>query len=507
MTPSDRAVAWLGNLTLSDDYAGQRLVLRPWQEGIVRSLNEVRPDGLLKYRRCLLLLPRKQAKTQLAASLSVYHILGSGRTGQSAVVAASDREQASHLFRKAVGMIEADPYLSKQCRVYSSAKRVEARKSGNSLQVLSSDGRRLHGHNPSLVVIDEVHTQPNRELYDALTSAFGARREYLTLLISTQGNRKDTLLYQEYEYAKKVRDGIVDDPEYLPIIFEAAPGDDWTDEAVWHKAMPALGDFCNLEFIRSECRKAREVPSEESKFRQLYLNHLVAAAGKWLNRAGWDVCNATTFDPDELAGRECYGGLDMSNTSDLTAFVLVFPREDGTYRVRGWYWIPEGYAVERDAKGHTQYGKWAREGRITLTEGAVIDHDQIRAQILDLAAEYQIREIRVDPFTATQTASKLMAEGLDVKFMRQGTFSMNEPTRYLEVLIATNRVHAGKDPVLDWQMDNAVAESDTQGNVKISKHRSSEKVDAVVALVMALSGAMVVDPSVTPEVIRLGPGA
>jgi len=312
LDPGDRAVRFINNLTLSDDFAGQPFRLRPWQARIPRTLfGTIRPDGLRQYRRCLLFLPRKQAKTQLSAAIATYGILGSGREGQQVLLAASDREQASHLYRKSVQMIAADPWLDAQCRVYSSAKRIETKRTGNVLQVLSSDGRRLHGHNPSTVIIDEVHTQPNRELYDALTSAFGARRDPLTLLISTAGHRRDSLLHDEYEYACKVRDGLIDDPEYLPIIYEAGPDDDWTSESVWHKAMPALGDFANLDFIRSECRKAREMASEESKFRQLYLNQWVASQMKWLNRPKWDACGLFKHDPAELLGRPCYGGLDL----------------------------------------------------------------------------------------------------------------------------------------------------------------------------------------------------
>jgi phage terminase large subunit-like protein len=397
-------------------------------------------------------------------------------------------------------MIKADAWLRKRCRIYTSAKRIETKKRGNILQVVSSDGRRQHGHNPSLVLMDEVHTQPNRDLYDALTSAFGARRDPLTILISTAGNRRDSLLYEEYQYACKVRDGLIDDPEYLPIIYEAGPDDDWTDEAIWHKAMPALGDFANLDFIRSECRKAKEMPSEESKFRQLYLNQWVASVRKWLNRSKWDACGTNHYSPAELLGRSCYGGLDLSAVSDITAFVLVFPMDDGTFRVLCRFWLPESYAAECDRKGLTKYLQWARQGLITLTDGHVIDHDLIFDEVVALCEAHDVRMVRIDKFTATQTAVKLMNKGIPVEMMRQGTISMNEPTCYLEVLIARELLHHGDNAVLNWMADNAVSVRDSQGNIKISKDKSAGKVDGMVALTMGIAAAIVDVPPAPPVI-------
>lgn len=501
LNAAERSVKFISNLTLSDDFVGKPFDLRPWQAAVPRTLfGTIRPDGLRQYRRCLLMLPRKQAKTQLAAGIGTFGILGTGKEGEQVLVAASDREQASHLFRKAVHMVQADPFLDKQCRVYTSAKRIETKR-GNILQVLSSEGRRLHGHNPSVVIIDELHTQPNRELYDALTSSFGARSEPLTLLISTAGNRRDSLAYEEYQYACKVRDFVVDDPEYLPVIFEAADDDDWTDEAVWRKAMPALGDFCNLEFIRSECKKAKESPAEESKFRQFYLNQWVASVKKWLNRAGWDLCGTNRYDEAELAGLPCYGGLDLSNTSDITAFVLVFPMDDGTLRLLCRFWIPRGYAEERDRKGHTHYLRWAEQGFITLTDGDVIDHELILKEVVELCGMHEVKEIRADEWNATQTAVKLIAEGINVRFMRQGTISMNEPVKHLEVLVARERLHHNGNPVLNWMAENVVSEHDSHGNIKFSKGKSAEKIDGMVALAMGTAGAMVDMPVAEPAFI------
>lgn len=494
--PGDRAVRFINNLTLSDDFQGQPFTLRPWQEVIVRKIfGSLTEEGLRQYRRALFLFPRKQAKTQLAAAIADFCILGAGLKGQTILLAASDREQASHLFEKACEMIEADSFLSKQVRILESKKRIETRQGRNVLKVISADGRRQHGQNPSVVILDEVHTQPNRKLHDALVTAFGTRREPLMILISTAGNERGTLIHDEYVYACNVRDGKVIDPSYLPVIYEASPEDDWTDEKTWAKAMPALGDFVPIENFRLELARAKADPSQESAFKQYYLNLWVAAATKWLNREAWELCGKHPVDWTKLKGKRCYAGLDLANTSDLAAFVLVFPMLDGSYQVLWHGWIPEGYATERDAKGsNTKYLEWSRMGLITLTDGHVINHKVVFDKICELGKLYKIEKILADPWNCAQMASWLTGKGFEVEMFRQGFGSMNEPTKHLGVLLAEEKIHHGNNAVANWQADNAVTLRDGQGNIKFDKESSAEKIDLMVALVMALAGALLSKP-------------
>jgi phage terminase large subunit-like protein len=503
INPGDRMVAFLNNLTLSNEYRGQPFKTRPFQDAWVRPLfGTLRPDGLRQYRQCFQFLPRKQAKTQICAGLATGCALGTEREGEWITLAGSDRGQASHLFRKCVEMIEADRYLDRQCKIYHSVKRIETKRTGNLIEVISADGRRNHGGNPSVVILDEVHCQPNRKLYDTLTSSFGARSEPLAIFISTAGNDRTALVYELYKYACGVRDGTIIDPEFLSVIHEAGPEDDWTDERVWHKAMPALGDFASLDFIRSEFKKAIVSAAEESKFRQFYLNQWVASHTKWLNRAAWDACGVQRFNPAELLGAECYGGLDLSNHRDITAFVLVFPWH-GRVRVVCRFWIPEIYARERDAQGHTKYMQWANDGYITLTKKNVIDHDLIFDEIMELTTRYQIKEIRTDPWYSAQVVAKLQSQNVVVNAMRQGTGSMCGPVQQLDILIATEILEHNDNPVLNWMADNVVTERDSEGNIKFSKGASVEKIDGMVSLAMG-TGAYMVDQPLPPPVITGG---
>jgi phage terminase large subunit-like protein len=391
-------------------------------------------------------------------------------------------------------MIEADPWLKKRVRVYESKRMIVTKQGRNKLKVLSADGRRQHGQNPSIVILDEVHTQPNRKLHDALATAFGARREPLMILISTAGNERGTLIHDEYLYACKVRDGTIDDPTYLPIIYEASPEDDWTDERTWAKAMPALGDFVSYDHFRAIITRAMADPNEEAAFKQFYLNLWVASATKWLNREGWDLCGKHRYPRESLLGRKCWAGLDLSNTSDLTAFVQVFPWDDDTFRVLPHFWIPEAYARKRDGQGSTKYIEWARLGLITLTPGSVIDHDLIKAKIFELKKLHKIEKVLADPFNAQQIAQQLVAGGLKVEMMRQGTISMNEPLKSLGVLIAKEQLHHNDNAVLNWQADNCVSVRDSQGNIRLDKEASADKIDGMVSLVMGLAGAILEKP-------------
>lgn len=487
---ADRAVRFINNLTLTDEFLGQPMELRPWQERIIRLLHSIGPDGLTLYRTCLLLIPRKQSKTQLAASIGNCHILGTGKVGQTAVVAASDRYQAGHVFRKVASQIESDPFLSRRCRIYYSTKRIETKRTGNVLQVLSSDGRRAHGENPSLVILDEVHTQKKRDLYDALTSGFGARTEHLTLLISTQGNRRDSLIWELTEYSRKVRDGKITNPTHLPILYEAPADADWMDEKVWHAAMPALGDFCSLEFIRQEFAKAKEIPSEESKCRQLYLNQLVAASTKWVNSRKWALCGQKTFDPAKLKGRKSYWGLDLSATSDITALVGVFPMEDLTFQVLCHFWIPKAYAELRATRDFLPYLDWHRQGFLEFTPGDVVDYPYLEERIPQILRQYKTRVVHADPWNATSTTQRVAAEGLPVVNFRQNWMNMSPAIKQAEVAIAKGLIHHGNNPVLNWMADNAVAHRDRKDNLTFDKLLSSDKIDGIVAMVMGFAGAI-----------------
>lgn len=491
MGPGDKVVRFINNLTHTGDFSGVPFKLREWQAEMVRKLfGTLRPDGLRQYRKAFWALPRKQGKTELAAGILLYLLLGTGKKGQQLYSASGDRAQAGLIFRAAAAMVRADERLSRVCQVYDGYKRIACDPLDSFYEALSSDAPRKHGLGPSAVLFDEVHVLPNRELHDVLTTGYGARKEPLTLYISTAGFDRQSLCYELWNYAEQVRDGIIDDPTFLPVLYAAGADEDWTDEAVWHRVMPALGDFCSLEFIQDECRKAKELPSYENTFRQLYLNQWTQAATRWLPRDAWDACGFLPVDLAEVAGLPCWGGLDLSSTTDLAALAMVFRGEDNRYKVVMKFWLPEETAERRERRDRVSYLTWARQGFLTLTPGASIDYEFIRQELLAINHTYDLRKLLCDPWNATQLGQQLVSDGVPIEFFRQGFVSMNGPVKELERLVIAGSIDHGNHPVLNWCADNAVVVKDAAGNQKLSKEKSREKIDGMIALVEAIAGAM-----------------
>ncbi len=283
------AIAVISRLTHTGDFAGQPFRLRPWQAKIIKSLFKVGRNGLRVYRTALLMLPRKNGKTELAAAIAIYCLIFDSKQGEI-YLAAADREQAGKVFGAMVAMLRADPVLYSQVEIVESQKRIVHRKSGSFCKAISAEAYSKHGFNASVVIYDELHCAPNRELYDVLTTSQGGRLEPLMISISTAGYDRHSILWELYQHAKRVREHAALDPTFLSVIYEAALDDDWTDERVWKKANPALDDFRSLEDMRIACKRAKEIPAQENTFRRLYLNQWTEQAARWISMPAWDAC-------------------------------------------------------------------------------------------------------------------------------------------------------------------------------------------------------------------------
>lgn len=312
-------------------FAGKPFRLRPWQEhGIIRPLFRTNPaTGKRQYRTCLLLMPRKNGKTELCAALAIDGLLFDGEMGAEVYSAAADRDQAALMFNVAAQMIRNEPELAAACDIVDSQKRIVHRKSGSVYRAISAESYSKHGFSSSRILFDELHAQPTRELWDVLASSTGGRDQPLLIAISTAGHDRHSILWELYQHAKRVQLDPSIDPTFLSVIYEAPIDADWRDEAVWKKANPALGDFRSLEEMRVACKRAQEIPAQEAAFRRLYLNQWTEASVTWLALHAWDACQVQ-IDRAALHKRRCYVGLDLSTTTDLTAVVAVFPDADGS---------------------------------------------------------------------------------------------------------------------------------------------------------------------------------
>ncbi|HHY92911.1 MAG TPA: terminase large subunit [Firmicutes bacterium] len=470
-------------------WAGHPFNLRPWQEKIVRDIfGTVNRDGTRQYRTAYVEIPRKNGKTALAAALALYLLVADGEYGAEIYSAACDREQASLAFDVAAAMVRQLPALKKILKVIDSQKRIVYPKTNSFYRAIAADAASSHGYNAHAVIADELHAWPNRELWDVLTTSTGARSQPLVFAITTAGYDRNSICYEQHDYARKLLDGVIKDDTYYPVIYSADESDDWEDEATWKKANPALGDFRNLDEMRQLYHRAKEVPSLQNTFRRLYLNQWTSQETRWLDMATWDA-SAGLVVPERLKGRDCYGGIDLSTTTDLTAVVLAFPLEDKVY-VLPHFFIPADTAREAEKRDRVPYTTWARQGFITLTPGNVVDYSFVEERIRRLGKEYHVLEWAYDRWNADALVQRLQADGAKMVPVGMGYASLSAPTKYLETLLLQEKLVHGGHPVLRWNADNVMTEQDAAGNIKPSKAKSTQRIDGIMALVLALSRLM-----------------
>ena len=494
MNRGDRAIRFIQNLKhVKSIWAGQKLLLEQWQRDFVGKLfGTLNPEGLRQYRNAFVFIPRKNSKSTLAAAIAIYCLVSDGEQGAEIYSAANDREQASVVFDIAASMVRADKYLSSLCRILDSQKKIIYKKTNSIYKALSAESGTKHGLNPSVVIYDELHEAKNSELFDALKSGMGARQQPLFITLTTAGYDRLSLCYQMYSYACRVRDGVIKDDTFLPIIYEAPKGSDWQSEDTWRAANPNYGVSVLPSFVAQAAELAKEMPSRLYAFQRLQLNIWTEASVRWLPQAQWDAGAVAPLTLDDLQGKECWAALDLSATTDITALVLIFPH-DGGWLVRPYFWLPAETAKRREREAGIPYRAWADAGHIELTEGNAVDYDRVRQRIGELATQYNIRQIGIDRWNATQITNQLTGDGFDVVPVGQGFASMSAPSKELEKLVWQGKLWHWGNPVLAWMASNAVADIDAAGNVKPSKAKSSEKIDGISALVTALALGIVRD--------------
>lgn len=486
---ADRCIAFFAEyLThIEGAVAGKPFVLEPWQAAHVGcAFGWKRANGTRRYREVFQYVPRKNGKSTELGGLINLVAFCDDEPGAQIYSAAADREQAALVYRQAKGMILQNAELSAGVKIYATFKSIEY-PGGVVYKALSADADTKHGFNTHFVVVDELHAQPNRDLVDVLVTSTGSRTQPLIWYITTADIDRESICNEKYEYACKVRDGVIKDASFLPVIYEALPDADWTSEDTWRLANPNLGVSVSLDYLRRECLRAREVPTYENTFKRLHLNMRTQQDVRWLPLDKWDLCNGVC-DPAALAGRTCYVGLDLSTKHDITAAVKVFPPTptDPLWRVLPRFYVPADRAEDRERKDRVPYMTWARQGLVTLTEGNVIDYEKVKADLIADASTYQVAEVAYDPWNATQIALQLQEAGATCVEFRQGYKSISEPSKELEKLILSHKIAHGGNPVLRWMAGNVAIDIDDAGNIKPSKKKSTERIDGIVALIMGL---------------------
>ncbi|KKM89318.1 hypothetical protein LCGC14_1249920, partial [marine sediment metagenome] len=514
------------------EWAGQPFRLARWQsDRIIRPLFgwRRRSDGFRRYRTCYVEIPRKNGKSTLAAGVALYLLFCDDEPGAEIYSLAADRSQAALVFDQAAAMGRGSPGLLRRSEIYRREIFVPGTQSY--YRVLSADVPAKYGLNPHGIIFDELHVQDDRAVWDILRTGRGARRQPLTFAMTTAGIDKKTICGEMHDRALAILDGVARDDTFLPVVFALKDKESWESRRAWKRCNPNLGVSISREYLETEYREAKESPAFQNSFRRLHLNEWLHQAERWIDQGKWEACRGA-YDwrelREELRGRPCYAGLDLSTVTDLSALVLVFdstirpeapdyPTEqesetsDGlpvipgweygdplpAYDVLAWFWCPEEGIVQRSRKDRTPYDLWREEGSLSATEGDAVDHGAIRKAIQDLGSEFLIQEIAVDAWNAHKLITELeQQDGFVVARVSQGFGRMTAPTKELDALYRRRQIRHGGHPVLAWCANNVSLDVDTFDNWKPSKKKSRERIDGIVALVMALSRMIVGETSV-----------
>jgi phage terminase large subunit-like protein len=469
------------------ELAKQPFILEQWQiDDIINPLfGMVDENGIRQYRTAFLMLPRKNGKSNLIAAIGLYLLFGEGEPGAEIVTAAADRGQAAIIHEIQKQMILNSPEMAKRCNVYRNS--IVLKKDASFIQALSADADTKHGFNCSAVLFDELHSQPNRELWDVLNTSTGARRQPLVLAITTAGHDKQSICYEVYDYALKVRDGIIDDPTFLPIVYEAPSDADIFDPKIWAMANPGLGVTIKNDYMLTQAQKAKTLTTYENTFRRLHLNQWTSSEEKWLSDDDW----MSGVEPlPDLTGRECFAGLDLAATEDITALVLLFPLDDGKFAVLSNFWVTDSAVDKRRGRVGADYSAFVKSGELKATQGNSTDYRVLFNDIKALADRYKIRQIAFDRWNSSTIIPDIVDHGIECLPFGQGFASMSAPIKNLEVVVRSGKLNHGGNGVLRWMASNVQAKRDPSDNIKFDKSKSSDKIDGMVGLAMAMGAYM-----------------
>lgn len=476
-------------------WAGKPFHLAPWQAAVVRLLVGWRnAEGFRLFRRLFLWIGRKNGKTEFLAALTLLFLVCDREMGGQAYAMARNENQARIVFEKAKTMVRLSPAFAD--RVQPLKKSLFVPELWASLVVLSGKAEGKHGLSASVITGDEMHEWPDGVLHTTLHQSIAARDQPMELYGSTAGFKGRNYGWNLWEECRSLLDGGLEDPSTLVVVFAADPEDDWTDEAVWRKANPNLGISPKIEYLRAECAKAKDNPRLENDFRRYHLNQWTEQVVRWISLSAWDACapdpEAWRTRAETLRGRRCFGGLDLSSVSDITALVWVFPPESEGER---WQllvrlWVPAETIELRARRDRVPYDLWAKSGAVLRTEGNVVDYGVIERQVVADAETFQVCGLAIDRWNATGTAVRLAEDGCNVVMFGQGFASMSAPSKEWERLVVSRLLDHGGHPALRWMVGNVAIVHDDAGNIKPTKQKSSEKIDGVVGGIMGLGLAI-----------------
>ena len=489
--PADNLCAFIERLPhVKGPLAGEMIRLEPWQVFILTTVfGWVKPDGKRRFRRSYIEVPRGNAKSTLSSALALYMLAADREGGAEVYSLATTRDQARIVFGDAQTMARRSAGFRSRFAVNVGAHNLHVLATGSKFEALSAEGSTLDGLNIHFGCVDELHAHKTRTVYDVVETGTGKRDNSLLWVITTAGSNRAGICYEIRTFVNRLLEGLFEDDSQFGIIYGLDDADDWTSEAALIKANPNWGISVRREVLLPLQAKAMQMPSAANNFKTKHLNEWVNADTAWMDMRAWDACADANLSEQDFLGEPCFIGLDLASKVDIAAKAKIFHR-DGRFNVFLSYYLPEA-AVE-DGR-NSQYSGWARRGLLTVTPGNVTDFDQIEAELVADASRFEVREVPFDPFQATQLSSHLIAQGLSMVEMRPTVLNFSEPMKQLEALVLQRRLVHDGDPILAWMISNVVCHRDAKDNIYPRKEREENKIDGVVALIMALGRQMAHD--------------
>ena len=499
---------------LQGTLAGQPIHLEDWELFIIASiLGWTKADGLRRFRTAFSEMPRGNGKSTLAAVLMLYLTFFDGEKGAHGFVVATKKDQARIVFDYCRDMVLRSPSLRRHVdarQLYNLHSLATASK----MQALGADADTLDGLRPHACCADEVHKHPDARVIDVMQTGMGTRDQPVLFEITTAGDasQRESVWWAHRKYVQQVLEGVLEDDTWFGFVAGADLEDNWTDERIWRKGNPNYAISVRPDDIARKCEQAKAMPGYQNTFRRLHLGQIVEQNERYLPMEQWDRAEASRpVDLSELEGRPCFGGLDLSTTTDLSAFVLVWPLPDGAYTVVPWFWVPQDNISDRSRRDRVGYDVWSRDGYLTATPGNVVDYAFIHHTLADVCARFRPVSIGFDPWNSSSLVTSLLESGAPMVKVSQGIASLSAPTKELARLLAAGKLQHGGHPVLRWNAANLVVRYDTAGNCKPDKSQSrkTERNDGIVALVIALSLATSHQQPAPPayQVMFFGKGA
>lgn len=489
--PADNLCAFIERLPhVKGPLAGEPISLEPWQVFILSTVfGWVKPDGKRRFRRSYIEVPRGNAKSTLSSALALYMLAADGEGGAEVYSLATTRDQARIVFGDAQTMARRSAGFRSRFAVNVGAHNMHVLASGSKFEALSAEGSTLDGLNIHFGCVDELHAHKTRTVYDVVETGTGKRDNSLLWVITTAGSNRAGICYEVRTFVTKLLDGVVQDDSQFGIVYGLDDGDAWDTEVALIKANPNWGISVRPEVLGPLQAKAMQLPSAINNFKTKHLNEWVNADTAWMDMRAWDACANSGLDLDAFEGQPCWIGLDLASKTDIAALMLIFqhPEISDAYVAFGKYYLPEDTV---NGAGNSQYPGWMRTGRLTVTPGNVIDFSWIEADLLDMASRFGIQAVAFDPFQATQLSTRMLSEGLPMIEVRPTVLNFSEPMKTVEALVLQKKLIHDGDPVLAWMASNVVAHLDAKDNIYPRKERPENKIDGIVALIMAISRAI-----------------